>query len=99
MSTNSLRQVPHCHGADLTSREEAEAHLDAAVELPNGGANQQTRLALAQVSATLAQADATLAQADAIDRLTAAIEALDFPELAVKKSLGGLGWSVRAVTR
>lgn len=92
MSSNSLRQVPHCHGADLTSREEAEAHLDAAVELRNGGANQQTRLALAQVSATLAQADA-------IDRLTAAIEGLGFPELAVKKSLGGLGWSVKSVTR
>lgn len=46
-----------------------------------------------------AQVYAALAQADAIDRLTDALERMQFPELTVKKCLGGLGFSVKPVTR
>lgn len=67
------------------SARDTHAHRDAAMALLTDAYNDDpATLAFAQVHATLAQAEA-------IDRLTAALERLEFPALEVKKA--GVGAS------
>lgn len=84
------RTTNNAPSAGATHRAVAEGLIDAL--------RDSTRVfdsvAATQIVA-VAQAEATLAQADAIDRLTAAIERMEFPALEVKKCLGGLGFTVR----
>lgn len=75
-----------------TNRELAESQIQIALGNLNGSRGQDNALALAQIYTQLAFADS-------VDQLTTALGALEFPELAVKKCLGGLGFSIRPVNR
>jgi len=75
---------------DLSTRESTLQLLDAASDAGDRK-DQYNQQWLTQV----ANVHATLAQADAIDRLTAALERMEFPALVVKREITGGRYVIR----
>jgi serine/threonine protein kinase HipA of HipAB toxin-antitoxin module len=75
--------------SQLNHREKAESLLFEAEDWRRISDREFSR------TAQLTQLHATLAQADAIDRLTAALERMEFPALEVKRELTGGRYVIR----